>query len=146
MTEMVKEKLDLKCSKNYYLAKFIPACEFPTVEKCHWNAHLQVQVKRSLQASHKVRKSFSRLKAVKSSRLLKQHKWESNTCLGIRRNIRENKAESILSRGGHLCLKSKLQSKGCQWSITKTFQILSGDREENCECSKEMFSVKITFI
>jgi len=34
MTEMVKEKLDLKCSKNYYLAKFIPPCGFAAVEKC----------------------------------------------------------------------------------------------------------------
>lgn len=33
MTEMEKEKLDLKCSKNYSLAKFISAREFARVEK-----------------------------------------------------------------------------------------------------------------
>lgn len=33
MTEMAKEKLDLKCSKNIYLAKFISAREFARVEK-----------------------------------------------------------------------------------------------------------------
>lgn len=30
---MAKEKLDFKCSKNYYLAKFFPAFEFARVEK-----------------------------------------------------------------------------------------------------------------
>lgn len=30
---MKKEKLDFKCSKNYYLAKFTPALESARVEK-----------------------------------------------------------------------------------------------------------------
>lgn len=33
MTEMAKENLDLKCSKKYSPAKFIPAREFARVEK-----------------------------------------------------------------------------------------------------------------
>lgn len=77
VTEPVKEKLDSKCSKNYCLAKFSPACEFPAVEKCDWNAHLEVRARRSLQAWRTVRQWVSGLKAVESWRLRQQHRWES---------------------------------------------------------------------